>query len=59
MLKTAIVLCGLAALAAGCGSASAEGGAAPDFKLVDLEGKDVSLSSYRGKTVLLTFWAVG
>ena len=30
---------------------------APDFKLKDLHGQDVSLSSYRGKVVVLNFWA--
>lgn len=30
---------------------------APDFKLKDLDGKEVSLSDYRGKIVLLNFWA--
>ncbi|MEZ4295470.1 MAG: TlpA disulfide reductase family protein [Polyangiaceae bacterium] len=29
---------------------------APDFELPDLEGKPVSLSSFRGKTVFLNFW---
>jgi thiol-disulfide isomerase/thioredoxin len=28
-----------------------------DFKLKDLEGKEVSLASYKGKVVLLNFWA--
>ena len=28
-----------------------------DFKLKDLDGKEVSLSSYQGKVVLLNFWA--
>jgi thiol-disulfide isomerase/thioredoxin len=33
------------------------GGAAADFTLQDLNGKSVSLSGLRGKTVLLEFWA--
>jgi thiol-disulfide isomerase/thioredoxin len=28
-----------------------------DFKLKDLDGKEVSLASFKGKTVLLNFWA--
>lgn len=30
---------------------------APDFQLRDMQGKRVSLQDYRGKPVLLTFWA--
>jgi len=30
---------------------------APDFKIYDLNGKEVSLSDYKGKTVVLDFWA--
>ena len=30
---------------------------AEDFSLIDLEGKTQSLSQYRGKIVLLNFWA--
>src|SRR5580704_13906258 len=39
-------------------AASAQQGApAPDFALTDLNGQSVNLSSYRGKVVLLDFWA--
>ena len=30
---------------------------APDFTLADLDGADISLRSYKGKVVLLNFWA--
>jgi thiol-disulfide isomerase/thioredoxin len=30
---------------------------APEFSLADLSGKKVSLSSYKGKTVMINFWA--
>jgi thiol-disulfide isomerase/thioredoxin len=30
---------------------------APSFKLVDLDGKEVSLADYKGKVVLVDFWA--
>ena len=32
-------------------------GPAPDFTLVDLDGKTVSLSDFKGKAVILNFWA--
>jgi len=30
---------------------------APDFKAKDLDGKDLSLEGYKGKVILLNFWA--
>ena len=36
---------------------SADGAVAPDFSLPDLSGNRLTLSSYRGKVVLLDFWA--
>lgn len=35
----------------------AQGQSVPDFTLKDIDGKTVSLSDFRGKTVLLLFWA--
>ena len=47
-------------VSAGC-SSSAQGPQigklAPDFKLSNLEGQSISLSDFRGKPVLLNFWA--
>ena len=33
------------------------GNTAPDFTVTDIDGKKLSLSDYRGKVVLLDFWA--
>ncbi len=37
-------------------AALAKGVEAPDFTLKDVNGKNVSLSAFRGKTILLDFW---
>ena len=48
-----------AALVIGCARASVLGqeSTAPQFKLKDLNGRTVRLSDYRGKVVLINFWA--
>jgi peroxiredoxin len=37
--------------------ATASGNSAPDFTVTDIDGNKLSLSDYRGKVVLLDFWA--
>jgi len=44
----------------GCGKQESSpiiGQPAPDFTLQDLEGNPVSLSDFKGKPVILNFWA--
>jgi len=41
----------------GSGGIPARNKSAPDFQLKTLNGEEVSLSSLRGKTVLVNFWA--
>ncbi len=55
MIPLALSLMAIAPL----GCATMKGKPAPDFALKDLDGKKVQLSSFRGKPVLLCFWAVG
>jgi peroxiredoxin len=53
LLSAALVACS----GPGGNSQSADKGLAPDFSLNDLNGQRVTLSQFRGKPVMLNFWA--
>ena len=53
-MKKAVLFAGIAAAMAACLAGASP---APDFRLESLEGRAVRLSDYRGKAVLLNFWA--
>ena len=44
-------------LSCSTGSVPREGKGAPDFELTSLDGQRISLSQFRGKVVILDFWA--
>ena len=59
LLRTTVALCLLAApLAHGMGTLEPwTGGATPALTLKNLAGKDVRLDDFRGRTVIVNFWA--
>lgn len=57
MKKLISMFCILFALAAVSAQSVKKGAAAPDFNIALSTGEKVSLSSYKGKAVLLHFWA--
>jgi thiol-disulfide isomerase/thioredoxin len=56
-LLLAFILCGCATLAAAQQLRPWTGGAPPPLALKDLEGRAHALEDYRGKVVLINFWA--
>jgi cytochrome c biogenesis protein CcmG, thiol:disulfide interchange protein DsbE len=57
MRSSPIASCTLALLLAGTACALGPGDVAPDFAIRDFNGKPMRLADYRGKLVLLNFWA--
>jgi len=63
-LLSGLLLCSVAGIPAGAQEGATLnlnpiGKSAPIFTAKALDGKEVSLADYRGKTVLVTFWATG
>lgn len=50
----AFLVLGFVGLSAAC---RADDAAAPEFKVRDLDGNEISLADYKGKTLFLNFWA--
>ncbi|GAB4339053.1 MAG: hypothetical protein Kow0099_13730 [Candidatus Abyssubacteria bacterium] len=59
MKRCVSILIALLLVLAGCtaGPSLSSGNRAIDFSAEDLEGNEITLSDYRGKVVLLDFWA--
>jgi peroxiredoxin len=55
-IRIIAVLIAVATLTSSCGD-SRIGKRAPDFSTHDLRGNEITLSQYRGRVVLLDFWA--
>lgn len=55
--RRSIVVAALLSLLCGTASAMKVGDAVQDFARADIAGKQIKLSDYRGKLVLLNFWA--
>ena len=57
ILRTLLICLGMAGLTLHSTEAEAVGEAAPAFTLRDINGKQVNLADYKGKVVLINFWA--
>ena len=54
-----LVMTGCKMGGADASAAHLRGKVAPDFTLKDLDNQDIKLSDYRGKPIMLAFWAYG
>ncbi len=52
-----LAVIGITLFLGGCSNKVGARPPAPDFKLYDIQGKEVSLSEFRGSPVILDFWA--
>jgi peroxiredoxin len=52
-----VILCVALAFLPQCSKKAKEAASAPDFALKTLDGREITLSSLKGKVVLLDFWA--
>ena len=57
LISAAIILSSCFQPSSGPGGLAEIGRAAPDFKLLNLKGEEVSLDQFKGKIVMLDFWA--
>lgn len=56
-LAALTIIATTAAITNACAGAREEATPAPEFSLQDLQGNSLSLSSYKGKVLVLNFWA--
>jgi thiol-disulfide isomerase/thioredoxin len=55
--RNLVIVAAMLCLSCGTANALKVGDTAPDFTRTDVAGKPVQLSKYRGRLVLLNFWA--
>jgi peroxiredoxin len=56
-MRPLVIAAALLSLLSGAANAMKVGDVAPDFTRADVSGRQVQLSKYRGRLVLLNFWA--